>query len=139
VKSGATTDKLTFVVWVRVPSVPVTVTGYVPGVTDPVVVNVSVEVPVPVTLDGLNPALTPDGNPLAPSPTVPLYPFTAVTFTVYVPLLPDVTLWLDGVAPIVKSGVATPPDNVAACNVTFPLDVLFVYLTLSVCPAPPAR
>jgi len=88
-------------VWLKVPSLPVIVTGYVPANVPAATVNVSVELPLPVTLAGLKPALTPDGIPLALNPTVPLYPFTATPFTVYVPLLPAVTLWLPGVAPTV--------------------------------------
>jgi len=87
--------------WLKVPSLPVIVTGYVPANVPAATVNVSVELPLPVNVAGLNPALTPAGNPLALNPTVPVYPFTAVTLTVYGPLLPAVTLWLPGVAPIV--------------------------------------
>ena len=79
---GGVTVRLTFAVCVRIPSLPEIVNPYVPGVTPVVVVTVSVELPLPVTIAGLNPALAPAGNPLTIQVTVPLYPFNAPTVVV---------------------------------------------------------
>jgi hypothetical protein len=80
------------------------------------VATVSVDVPAPVNEVGLNPAVAPVGNPLTLSPTVPLNPFNAPTFTVYVVEPPTVTDWDEGVAEIVKSGGAvTFKETVVAC------------------------
>jgi hypothetical protein len=45
-------------------------------------VIVSVVDPEPVIWAGLKPAVAPDGSPLAPNPTVPLNPFSALALTV---------------------------------------------------------
>jgi hypothetical protein len=46
------------------------------------VCTVSVALPVPVTVLGLNVPVAPLGNPLTPKLTTPLNPFSAPTFTV---------------------------------------------------------
>jgi hypothetical protein len=71
---------------------------------DALVVTVIVELPDPGTEAGLKDALEPAGNPLTLNVTVELNPPDGVTVTVYVALLPGVTLRLDGVALIEKSG-----------------------------------
>jgi hypothetical protein len=63
--------------------------------------------PLPVTDDGANAAVTPAGNPVTASPTLPLNPFTAETVTVYAALLPAATDWLGGPADTEKSVTAT--------------------------------
>ena len=72
------------------------------------VLTVSVELPEVFTEVGLKLAVAPVGSPLTLKPTVPVNPFTAPIVALYVVLLPCVTLWEDGVAPIVKSGVVEP-------------------------------
>ena len=72
-KSGcgaALTVKVTLVVWVSVPSVPVIVIVAVPVVA--VLLAVNVNVLLPVVLVGLNVAVTPEGRPDADKLTVPL-------------------------------------------------------------------
>ena len=59
---------------------------------------VSVDDPEPLTDAGLKLAVAPLGSPLALSITAPVNPFCAVTDTVYVVLLPAVTVWVAGAA-----------------------------------------
>jgi len=98
---------VTVVVWVRLPLIPVIVMVNVPvGVPPPAPVNVSVDVPdPPVTLAGLKLALTPDGNALVDSETVPVNPPVEVIVMVVVaePLLDIVRL--EGDALMLKSPV----------------------------------
>jgi len=82
----------------------VIVNGYVPAATAPVVVTVSVALPLPVNVVGLKLPLAPDGNPLTDKFTTPLNPFNAPIVTVYVVLPPASTPCDPGVAPSVKSG-----------------------------------
>ena len=100
---GALTVKVSFVVLVKVPEVPVTVIVAVPIVA--VLVAVSVRVLLPEVLEGLNAALTPLGRPDADRLTFPLKPFCGTTLMVLVPLVPWVTVRLDGNAESVKFGV----------------------------------
>jgi hypothetical protein len=92
VKSGgggcAFTTKLTVVLCVTLPLVPIIVNVDVPTGVLPVVVTVNVELPDPVTVAGEKPAVAPAGNPLALSVTTPVNPFTAPTLAVYVVALP---------------------------------------------------
>jgi hypothetical protein len=68
------------------PEVPVTVTVAAPTDADALAVSVSLLVePVPA---GLNPAVTPGGNPLTARLAVPAKPFTGVTVMVLVPDAP---------------------------------------------------
>jgi hypothetical protein len=104
-KSGTGTGftvRVTVVVWVRLPDVPVIVTVAVPVVAVPLAV--SVRVLVLVVLAGLNDAVTPLGNPEAERLTLPLKPLTGLTVMVLFPLLPCVTVTLDGDAESEKSG-----------------------------------
>jgi len=138
VKSGAlVTVSDTLAVWLSAPLVPVITSGYVPGVVFAATVKVMVLVPLPVTVDGLNPAVTPVGKPVTPNPTDPANPFTAATVAVYGAFCPATTLWVAGDAPSVKSGVGgADPDRVAACSVTFPVpDSNCVNVTVRVWPA----
>lgn len=68
--AGAVTVRLTVVVSVVPPDVPVTERGYVPGVVVAPTVRVSTEVPVPVSDAGLKPYVTPAGNPVAETANV---------------------------------------------------------------------
>ena len=77
---------------VRLPLVPVTVSVEVPvGVVLPVV-TVIVEGPLPAIVAGEKLAEAPVGKPLAVRPTVPVNPFSAPIFTVYVVDFPGFTV-----------------------------------------------
>src|SRR5256885_6020415 len=103
-------------VCVKLPLVPVIVTVALPVVA--VLPASSVNVLLVVVLDGLNVAVTPDGNPEADRLTLPVKPFKAVTEIVLVPLEPWVTVTLAGEADNEKSGGTTGlaiTDTVTAC------------------------
>jgi hypothetical protein len=105
-KSGvatAFTVRVTVVLWLKLPDVPVIVTVAVPVVAVPLAV--SVKVLLPVVLAGLKLAVTPEGKPEADRLTLPLKPFTGLTVMVLVPLPPWVTETLVGEADRLKSGV----------------------------------
>jgi hypothetical protein len=87
-----------------VPDVPVIVTVDVPVAA--VLLAVSVNVLVLVVLGGLKDAVTPLGRPEADRPTLPLKPFCGVTVIVLEPLVPWVTVTLDGAAERLKFGWA---------------------------------
>lgn len=80
--------KVTEAVWVKLPLVPVTVNGKLPAVA-PLAVNVKVDEPEVVTVLGLNPAVTPVGNPETLKPTVPVKPLSAPTVMLAVVLPVD--------------------------------------------------
>ena len=80
------TVRLTVVVCVRLPEVPVIVTVEVP--IEAVALAVNVNVLVLVAGFGLNPAVTPPGKPEAESVTFPLKPFNGVMVIVLVPCAP---------------------------------------------------
>ncbi len=86
------------VVPVKLPEVPVMVTGKVPVVA--VILAVSVKMLEPAALEGLKEAVTPLGKPDADKLTVPVNPFCGVIVTVLVPLAPCATLRLLGEAEI---------------------------------------
>ena len=65
---------------------------------------VKVSVLVPVVDVGLKLAVTPDGNPLAVSATVPLNPFSGDTVIVLLPVPPCATETLAGLADKEKFG-----------------------------------
>ena len=96
------TVRLTVVLWVRLPDVPVTVTVEVPVVA--VLLAEKVNVLVPVVLPGLNEAVTPLGSPEADRLTLPVNPFSWFTAIVLVPLAPWVMLRLPGAAERLKLG-----------------------------------
>jgi hypothetical protein len=77
-----TAAKLTVVVCVTLPLIPVIVSVDVPTGVLPVIVTVKVELPVPVTVAGEKPAVAPAGNPLALSAMEPEKPENAVVLTV---------------------------------------------------------
>jgi len=89
-------------VLVKLPEVPVMVTGKVPVVA--VLLAVNVKALDPVVLEGLKVAITPLGSADADKLTLPLNPFCGVTVTVLVPLAPCVTLMLLGEADRLNCG-----------------------------------
>jgi hypothetical protein len=101
--TGAFTVRLSVVVFVNVPDVPVTVTVTVPVAA--VALAISVSVLVEAIGFGLNAAVTPLGKPDAERVTLPLKPFTGVMVTVLVPLLPCAMVALFGEGERVKFGV----------------------------------
>ena len=82
VEAGEFTTSVEVAVCVSVPLAPVTVSVYAPAGVVPAVVTLSVEVPEPVTVVGLNVPVAPEGNPVTLRETAPLKPFTAVTVCV---------------------------------------------------------
>ena len=92
--------RLTVVVWVKLPDVPVIVTVDVPVVAVPLAVNVSVL--VLVVLLGLNDGVTPLGRPEADKLTLPPKPLCGLTVIVLVPLVPWVIVMLEGDAERLK-------------------------------------
>jgi len=62
--------------------IPVNVGIDIPADVLPIVVTVSVELPVPVTVAGEKLAVAPPGKPLALSVTTPVNPFSAPIFVV---------------------------------------------------------
>ena len=78
---GTVTCKDTLAVCDRLPLVPVIVSVYVPAAVELVVETLNVEEPEPVTEVGFNVAVM-FGAPLTLSPTAPLKPLSAPTFTV---------------------------------------------------------
>ena len=100
------TVRLTVVVAVRLPEVPVIVTVAVPVVAVGLAVRVSRLVPVVGFVP--NTGLTPLGRPDATRLTLPVNPPTSVTVMVLVPPVPPgVIVILLGAAESVKLGVAT--------------------------------
>lgn len=93
---AALTVRLSVVVWLRLPDVPVTVMVEVPVA--------AVLLAVSVRTDEANDAVTPEGKPDAAKVTVPLKPPTGVIVIDDFPLLPCVSETLPGVADKLKSG-----------------------------------
>ncbi len=79
---GGLTTKVTMVVWLKLPLVPVMVTVELPVAVLLAVVTVMVVDPEPLTEAGLKVALAPTGSPVAVKPTVPLNPPDGVTVNV---------------------------------------------------------
>lgn len=90
------TVKLTVVVWVKLPDVPVIVTVEAPVA--------AVLLAASVRTDEAKDAVTPDGRADAVKVTVPLNPPTGVTVMVDLPVEPCVTDTLPGDADKLKSG-----------------------------------
>jgi hypothetical protein len=115
---GPVTVKLTVVVCVRLPEVPVIVTAVGPPIVAvPLAVSVSVlEFVGLVVLVGLKAAVTPLGRPEATRLTAPVNPPEGVTVIVLVPLLPCATLREPGLDESVKPGplLVVLPDSVSA-------------------------
>jgi hypothetical protein len=80
------TVRVSVVVMVKLPEVPVMVTVAVPVVA--ALLAARVKVLLPVVLVGLKPAVTPLGRPEADKLTVPVKPFCGVAVMVLVPLAP---------------------------------------------------
>jgi len=80
--AGCWTVRLIEILCTSEPEVPVTVMVYVPVTALAAAVTVRTEVPLPLTELGENPAVTPEGSPLAVRATVPEKPFCAVTVIV---------------------------------------------------------
>jgi hypothetical protein len=120
----ANTVRLTAVVCVRLPDVPLIVTLAVPVAA--VALAVSVKVLVEVVGFGLNPAVTPLGKPEALKLTLPVNPFVGLTVMVLLPLVPCVTVTLFGDGASVKFGLpgAQPVkmnDPMFVCQLKVPL------------------
>ena len=125
---------------------PVNVGINVPADVLPVVVTVSVELPIPVTVAGEKLTVVPPGKPVALSVTTPANPFSAPIFVVNLVALPFTTVCVEGVPAIVKSGgggcAFTTKLAIAVCvrlpltpwivRVDVPTDVLAVVVTVSV-------
>jgi hypothetical protein len=148
----AFTVKLTGVVSVSPPPVPVTVTEDPPRAAVPLAVNVSVEVPdPPEMLDGLNAAVTPDGKPVAERETALLNPPEGVLVMVEVPVLPWITVTVEGDAESEKLGVVplvivsekdvvsmTPPPMPVTVTGTVPTVAVLLAVKVKVeVPCPP--
>ena len=131
---GAVTVRLTVVVCVREPDVPVTVTGIGPPIIAEVLAA-SANVLVVVVLEGTNVAVTPLGKPEAAKLTVPVNPLAGVTIIVLVPLLPCTTLTALGDADNVKFAVVvavTISLNVAGVSPVVDAVIITVPLALGV-------
>ena len=89
---------MTVVDSVRLPPVPLTVMGYVPGVVVEATVSVRVEVPEPGAENdvGLKLAVTPAGRPVADKAMEELKPPAWVVVIVDVPLVPCATETKEG-------------------------------------------
>jgi hypothetical protein len=124
VKPGAPfTVRLMVTVADNVPEVPVTVTVVVPAVA--VGFALSVRVTAAAFAVGLKEAVTPVGNPLTATPTVPVKPFSGVTVMVLAADAPCTTLRVAGaaanvkpVAPFTVRLSVTVADNVPEVPVT---------------------
>jgi len=106
----------TVAVCVRPPPVPVMVTVTVPVVVLLVVLMVSVDDPEPPLIEvGLKLAVAPEGKPLALNDTALLNPLTGLADTVYVVLLPTVTVCEAGDADSEKFGALTVSVTLTEC------------------------
>jgi hypothetical protein len=113
---------VTFVECVADGAVPVTVTVYVPAEAVPEF-RVSVELFPAVTLVGLKLADAPAGTPLADRLIVSADPLVTAVEMVDVPLCPDVTVTLDGLALMEKSFVGVGVGLVQEGNLNEPMRV----------------
>src|SRR5690348_6419981 len=107
---GAVTLTVTVVLWVALPSVPVTVTVYAPVATPLPTFTVKVDELPAVTEVGFRLTVGPDGETLALRLTVPAEPLVTAVLIVDAPLLPWAIERLDGLALIEKSFVPPPPE-----------------------------
>src|SRR4051794_31818047 len=89
------------------PSKPVTVNGYVPGLEPAAAVTVRMDVPPVVIVLGLNTAVAPAGRPVTLRFIVPAAPTGAFGVTVYVTLPPAMTERDGGAAVTEKSFTTT--------------------------------
>jgi hypothetical protein len=113
------------------PPVPVTVIGYVPADVLLPTVSVNVEEPDPgaAMLDGLKPAVTPEGKPPADRAMALLNPPEIVAVIVDAPLDPGCTVTELGLAVSVKLGVpleVTVSATVVVCVTPPPVPVIVI-------------
>jgi hypothetical protein len=113
---------VTMVVFTVVPAVPVMVSVYVPRATFLFVLIVSVDVPEPEMVDGLNDAVAHFGRPLMASAIVPEPPGLAVM--VYVVRPEGAIVRLEGVADREKFPLTT--SVIVAVRINGPLVPLIV-------------
>src|ERR1700680_3227418 len=107
---------LTFVLWCKVPLLPLRVSVNVPVPVPDCVVRVRVDMPEPVIVGGLYDCETFAGKPITLlSVTTPLKPFTAPMVTVKVVVPGRPTICVGGAAAIVKS--ALPVVVTTSCTV----------------------
>jgi phage shock protein PspC (stress-responsive transcriptional regulator) len=108
---AAFTVRVTAVVSVVLPEVPLTVMLYVPAATAAGTVRVMVEVPAPVIELGLKLTFTPVGCPVAVKEMAELNPPTTELVMVAVPELPCATVTEDGEADKLKLGFDELPAS----------------------------
>jgi hypothetical protein len=107
VKSGvAFTTTVAFTEWLRVPLVPVIVSGYVPAGPLAAVAILNVDEPEPVTDAGVNVGVAPAGSPLTAKLTVPVNALSALVLIVKPIDEPAYTVCDCGLTVRVKSGAA---------------------------------
>jgi hypothetical protein len=92
-------------VCLRLPEIPVMVTGNVPVVA--VLLTLTVSVLALVVLIGLNATVTPEGTPIAESVTLPLKPFCPITLITLLPLAPRGIVSAEEEAERLKLGTTT--------------------------------
>ena len=85
-RGAETTVRVSVVVLVKLPEMPVMVTTAVPRVA--ALLAARVKVLEPVVLAGLKVGVTPAGNPEADKLTLPVNPFSGLIVTALVPLAP---------------------------------------------------
>lgn len=106
------TVRLTVVVCVWPPPVPVTVRVYVPGAVVAPTEMFIVDEPLPVIDDGLNPTVTPAGWPDDDSATAELNPPLTALVMVELPAFPCSTVTVEGDADKANPAVCVPPASV---------------------------
>ena len=109
--AGPTTVRLSVVVWVIPPPIPVMVIGYVPVAVLDATVNDTLDEPEPGAAMGVGvkPTVTPEGWPDADSAIAELKPPDMVAVTADEPALPWVTVAEAGEAERVKFGAEAVP------------------------------
>lgn len=108
---GPVTVRVTVVVSVMVPEVPVTVMGYTPVTVDAATVIVIVEVPSPVIEVGLKATVTPFGWPVADKLTAESKPPVTELIMLDVPDVPCANVTAAGEENSVKPGAPEPPAS----------------------------
>ncbi len=119
--TGALTVRLSVVVFVNLPDLPVIVTVTVPVAAAALAVKVSVL--VVVAWLGVKDAVTPLGKPDAERVTLPLKPFSGAMAIMLVPLLPGVIVTVFGLGESVKFGVAPGQLFTRLAALTVPIPV----------------
>ena len=108
---GPVTVRVTVVVSVVLPDVPVTVMGYTPVTVDEATVIVIVEVPSPVIEVGLKLTVTPFGWPVADNVMAESKPPVTELMMLEVPEVPCANVTAAGEANSVKPGAPEPPAS----------------------------